>query len=152
IEVSTDAVGRRLLAVSRADGVVTVRLWEAATGEPAGPPVRIRPSLPDWLKEKEPPASLALSPDGRTLAAGYKDGILVADVARGEPSYPRLAVRGTVTSVAFSTGGRVLLAVVTPTGAREDDGPAHLAHVTVPDDEVGPPGVNPRVQGEVCLW
>ncbi|OAI39773.1 hypothetical protein AYO40_05465 [Planctomycetaceae bacterium SCGC AG-212-D15] len=76
----------------------TVRIWNAATGA----------AIHTFSDFKDPVLSLALAPDGGTLAAGAMDGsIRLWDVATGEP-------RGTcgharrVWALAFSADGRTL--------------------------------------------
>jgi WD40 repeat protein len=52
----------RTLASGGTDG--TVRLWDAATGQPLGPPLTGHPGFVN---------SVAFSPDGKTLASGGGD-------------------------------------------------------------------------------
>jgi WD40 repeat protein len=77
----------RLLATGDPDGVI--RVWDVASGRPAGPPLRHPCEV----------ASLAFRPDGRVLLAGYAavrgtsrfSGEAVRwDLARGEPVGPPL--------------------------------------------------------------
>ena len=61
--VALDDSGQTLLTLT-ADG--TVRLWEVATGNPAGPP---------WRHQGTIITAVALSPDGRTVLTGDANGI-----------------------------------------------------------------------------
>jgi len=102
----------RLLASGDADGYL--RLWDAATGRLADPPVRIAASRSGSF---HPPliSSVAFSPDGTLLAIGDIAGYV--HMLRPPSAQPArealLAVperfgTGSVTSVAFSPDGRLL--------------------------------------------
>jgi eukaryotic-like serine/threonine-protein kinase len=79
-----------------------VRLWEAATGKPLGPPWEYKQAL----------ASLALSPDGRAVLLGRHNGTArLWEAATGKPLGPPLR-HGTaaITCLAVSTDAKALLA------------------------------------------
>jgi WD40 repeat protein len=80
---------------------VEVRLWEAATGKPLGPP---------W-KHPERIASLALSPDGKAVLLGAYDGTArLWDAATGKPLGPPLQHgKHGITCLAVSSDGKALL-------------------------------------------
>ncbi len=92
----------RLIATSSADG--TARVWEAATGKtlflfrPGGPVARV-----------------ALSPDGKTLAAAVGERVQRWDTATGEPAGEPIPVGGVPDYVAYSPEGSRLV-TVTRTG------------------------------------
>jgi eukaryotic-like serine/threonine-protein kinase len=103
--------GRRLLTASEALGLDgrlltppfdgTVRLWDAASGQPLGEPLRHK-GVP-WAP------SVVFSPDGRRVLAGgdkYTAGLW--DAASGE-QLQVLRHNGPVVSVAFSPDGRTAL-------------------------------------------
>ena len=74
----------------------TVRLWDAATGQPVGQPMR-----PDGAV-----LSVAFSPDGTRIASGGWDKtVRLWDAANGQPVGPPMRHDDTVTSVAFSPDG-----------------------------------------------
>ena len=72
-------------------------LWDAVTGE-------LKATLPGHVKYV---FSIAFSPDGRTLASGWK-GVCLWDVASGECKATLDMHSGTVSSVAFSPDGSIL--------------------------------------------
>ncbi|MFZ4701720.1 MAG: NACHT and WD repeat domain-containing protein, partial [Candidatus Methylumidiphilus sp.] len=91
--------GRRIVSVSLDK---TIRLWDAATGEPVGP------SFP---KQNEALASVAISPDGKRIATGdsYKV-IRIWNVITGELiGQPLSGHTEPVLSVAFSPDGSTLV-------------------------------------------
>ena len=80
-----------------------VRLWNAVTGEPVGPPLERHTAFV---------VSLEFSPDGQLLATGGVDGrIFLSDVTEQGVGNPRplLGHRGPVGSVAFSPDGKTLI-------------------------------------------
>jgi tetratricopeptide (TPR) repeat protein len=102
----------------------TARLWDTATAEPLGEPLRHRSAV----------VAVAFSPDGRTALTGSEDGTArLWDAATGRPVGEPLRHRGPLAyrAVAFSPDGRTVL-----TGSQ--DGTARLwdARTGLP---VGPP-------------
>jgi WD40 repeat protein len=88
----------------------TARLWDVATGQPKGPPLRHDGTV--W--------AVAFSPDGRTALTGSWDKTArLWDVATREPIGLPLEHRGPVFSVSYSPDGLMVL-----TGSR--DGTAQL--------------------------
>jgi WD40 repeat protein len=83
--------------------LMTIQLWEAATGKPLGTRMQ---GHTDWIE------SLAVSPDGKLIATGSRDGTArlwdaTTSKALGEPL---LHLKGTwVSSMAFSPDGKTLL-------------------------------------------
>ena len=82
--------------------VGTARVWETATGRPAGPVLRHRNSV----------RCVSFSPDGNTLAAGdYAMNILLWDWRTGKEVRPALRHDDIVLSVSFSPDGKYLAAI-----------------------------------------
>jgi serine/threonine protein kinase/WD40 repeat protein/tetratricopeptide (TPR) repeat protein len=84
----------------------TARVWETATGRPAGPP----------LVHTNYVATVAFSPDGNTLAAGDfgPQGLIkLWDWRTGKEVRPPLRHDDIIVSVAFSPDGRYLAAIKT---------------------------------------
>jgi tetratricopeptide (TPR) repeat protein len=89
------------------------RLWNAATGQPLGPP----------LPHPSTMVSAAMSPDGRTLLTACNDGAARRwDAATGEPIKPPLPHPGGVGRVVFSPDGRTILTVGSDPVVRRWDG------------------------------
>jgi len=80
----------------------TIRLWDVASGEPAGDPI---------LGHEGGVTSLTFSPDGRVLASGGLDAmILLTDLASRQRIGPPLSGHtDTVNSLAFSPDGSMLV-------------------------------------------
>ena len=100
-EVAFSPDGRHF-ATASFDG--TARVWETATGRPAGPP----------LQHTNYVATVAFSPDGATLAAGdYGPAGLIKfwDWRTGKEVRPPLRHDDIVLSVSFSPDGRYLAAI-----------------------------------------
>jgi RNA polymerase sigma factor (sigma-70 family) len=89
--------GKTLFTGSGSDRVI--RLWEVATGKE-----RRR-----FVGHEAEVTSLALSPDGRTLAAaGYDQTVRLWEVTTGKERRRFVGHRGTVTSLAWSADGKTL--------------------------------------------
>ena len=88
--------GRRIVSGSNDN---TLRLWDAASGKPIGPPLQ---GHTDVVR------SVAFSPDGRRIVSGSEDKTLrLWDAASGKPSGPLMRGHSDyVVSVAFSPDGR----------------------------------------------
>src|SRR5262249_22903356 len=75
-------------------------IWDAATGDPATPPIR----------HKDAVYHASFSPDGHYVTTASRDGTAqVWDAATGDPVSPPLAHGSDVWSVAFSKDGRRLV-------------------------------------------
>ncbi len=131
-EVLTGAFSRdgKTVWTGGADG--TVRRWEAAAGQPAGPP----------LVHESPIRALALSANGMVVLASATNGATqLWNADTGQPLGPPLPrLQGRVTVAALSPDGRIVL-----TGST--DGVARLW-----DTATGTPlGSELRQQGSVCV-
>ena len=93
----------------------TARIWNAATGEPVGVPLR-----PTGQVEH-----LSFSPGGRLLAtaSAYDGRLQLWDAATGEPVTPALQHPDTVWHASFSPGGRRVLTACGDGAARLWDVP-----------------------------
>ncbi|MEU6728446.1 WD40 repeat domain-containing protein [Nonomuraea wenchangensis] len=104
--VDVTADGRLLAAAEGTSGQVGI--WDAGT----------RRRLRDFVIKTSPVHHLALSPDGKLLAAGTSDGeIHVWDVEAGEPLAPPFGALDGITGLAFSPAGE-RLAVATQSGVQ----------------------------------
>jgi WD40 repeat protein len=133
------------------------RLWDAATGEPLGPPRR-HPG--DVL-------AIAFRPDGRAVVADRQDKtVRVWDAASGKPLTPPLTHQGPPILAAFSPDGKALLTGTSDNTARLWDA-ADGQPLTPPLPHAGPVWVgafgpdgqsvvtgsgNPSGPGEARLW
>jgi RNA polymerase sigma factor (sigma-70 family) len=89
--------GRHVLAGSYWDSRTGARVWDTDTG-------RLLATLPKRA------ASIALAPDGKTLAAGYYDGTPeVFDAATGHALRSATGEKQFLNSIAFASGGRLLV-------------------------------------------
>jgi WD40 repeat protein len=77
----------------------TARLWEAATGEAIGPP----------LKHEGRVVAVAFSPDGKTVLTGSLGNAQLWEVATGKAIGPPLKLQAEVGAVAFSPDGKTIL-------------------------------------------
>jgi WD40 repeat protein len=83
----------------------TARLWDTATGQPAGPPLRHRDKV----------HAVAFSPDGARVATASEDGTArLWDGKTGKDLGIELAHDGPVTALAYSPNGARLLTVAAP--------------------------------------
>ena len=130
--------GGKLLASADYDG--TVRLWNPATGQPAGAPLRA-----GFGGAQGGVSGVAFSPGGKLLAsAGYDGTVRLWNPATGQPAGAPLRVgsggaQGGVSGVAFSPGGKLL-------ASADADGTARLWEVSLFEHpyaalcaDVGPP-------------
>jgi WD40 repeat protein len=81
----------------------TVRVWDAASGQPIGAPL---------TGHTDPVLSVAFSPDGKRIASGgYDNTVRVWDGASGQPiGDPLTGHTDPVVSVAFSPDGNTIVA------------------------------------------
>jgi WD40 repeat protein len=85
----------------------TVRVWDTASGQP----VHVLREEPQWIRHKrshQNGRALAFAPDGRTLACGSWEAVILWDVASGQERCRYTGHLGAVTGVAFSPDGRRL--------------------------------------------
>src|SRR5262249_54852212 len=93
----------------------TARLWDAATGEPVGAPMRHEGKV--W--------AVTFSPDGSMVLTGGMDGTArLWDATTGRPIAPPLQRGGRVRAVAFSPDGRRIVTGCGDNTARLWDLPA----------------------------
>jgi WD40 repeat protein len=98
-----------------------VRVWQASTMRPFGPPLAQRASI----------SAVAFRPASTLIAIGGWEGdVRLWDVARGQPVGPALPLGGTVTALAFDRLGK-RLAVAGENG--------HCRIWTIPDPVIGTP-------------
>jgi RNA polymerase sigma factor (sigma-70 family) len=94
-----------LLASAALDG--TVRVWNAGTGEQ----IHLLHEPPQWAVRKQlhrDGRALVFSPDGRSLACGSWQAVIVWEVATGKERCRFVGHLGEVLGVAFSADGRTL--------------------------------------------
>ena len=96
LSVAFSPDGRRIVSGSEDQ---TLRLWDAASGQPIGEPLR---------GHEDAVSSVAFSPDGRRIVSGSEDRTLrLWDAASGQPlGEPLRGHEDAVSSVAFSPDGR----------------------------------------------
>ena len=77
----------------------TARLWDAATGQPTGKPMKYRGG-----------AVMACSPDGRTIVTGSLDkAARLWDATTGSPVGKAMQHQDAVEAVAFSPDGKTIV-------------------------------------------
>jgi WD40 repeat protein/serine/threonine protein kinase len=95
--------GKTVLTGSGDNDAAASRLWDAATGQPFGPP----------LRQKGLITAVAFSPDGKTLlltgVADNKNTTRLWNAATGQPIGPPLQHEGLARAVAFSPDGKTVL-------------------------------------------
>ncbi len=120
----------------------TARLWDAASGQPIGPP----------LNHQGPVMSVAFSPDDKAVLIGGDDGTArLWDAVSGQPLGSPLNHQGPVMSVAFSPDGRTILTGCADRMARRWDSATHrpIGQPLVHQDGVGAVSFSP--DGKVLL-
>jgi WD40 repeat protein/serine/threonine protein kinase/tetratricopeptide (TPR) repeat protein len=88
----------RTVAIVGSDDEGEVRLYDAATGKPVGPPLQHHDSV----------YALAFSPDGKTLLTGSRSVGRLWDVATGKETGPPLEPQGMAGAWAFSPDGKTV--------------------------------------------
>ncbi len=87
--------GRAILTGST-DG--TARLWDAATGQPSGPP----------LVHGEQVSAIAFAPEGRLVLTGGSE-VRIWDPVTGQPAGPPFSHGEPIQNLAFSPDGRLVM-------------------------------------------
>jgi WD40 repeat protein/tetratricopeptide (TPR) repeat protein len=120
LTVAIQQTGKIVLAGTEDNEFKILRLWDAATGQPIGPPLTHRGY------------NSAFSPDGRMILALSDDGtVRIRDVATGQPIGRPLERLRIFRNAAFSPDGKVIL-----TGG--EDGTAQLWDAAT-GKSLGPP-------------
>jgi WD40 repeat protein len=129
--IALDATGR-LGAVLREDGSIT--LWDVADGAPRG-----------WQRNASGATSVAVSGDGRYVAAGHRSGLIQIwePGAAGEPVV-LTGHTGRVTSLALSRTGRRAVSASFGGNVTSDDGDGTVRHWAVRTGECVAVWTGPR--------
>ena len=117
----------------------TARLWDAATGQPIGQPIRHEGVV----------TSVAFSPDGKTILTGSTDKTArLWDAATGQPVGSPFPHGGEVMAVAYSPDGKTILTGSQDKMARLWDAATHrpIGQPFVHQDTVSIGGVQSRRQ------
>ena len=107
--------GTRIYTASRDTGV---HVWDARTGQPAGPPMPLLPSL----------GGMTLGPDGRTILLGSQLGMAqLFDLATALPLGNAFSHERKIWAIALSRDGRIAMTGGQDATARLWDIPAPIA-------------------------
>jgi WD40 repeat protein/tetratricopeptide (TPR) repeat protein len=117
--------GKRLATACQRNDTVdaAIRIWDTSTGA----------AVTDWLVQRNWVATMAFSPDGRTLASGdYNGQVILWDAATGQPRPRRLLHPEIILRLAFSPDGSKL-------GVGTTDDRTGKPHARLWDVETGKP-------------